>query len=443
MKVTLTAGGSRGDVQPFACLGSALLERGHEVELVAPRDGASMARATGLPFRALPVDAQGLFGSEAARRMLGKGSTSSFFRWLRKQERTYADEMRQALIAAGESADLIVCGVLLDARCRAIAQAQRISTVALHLAPLIPSCSYPSALLPQRRFGPLNRASHLLSLQMLYQAQREDLKALHSELELQPPTWSAWRHGFSGKEPCLLAYSQALFPRPGDWPSAPHGVGALRPPPELRARLGVAGVAPDLDDWLQAGPRPVFFGFGSMPILGTSTVLPTIRAALAELGMRGVLATGWSEVEVGSDETLFVLDEVDHQSLLPRCAAAVHHGGAGTTAASAAAGVPTLVCSVVADQAFWGARCRALGIGDTLPLKKLDARRLVAGLRRVLRPDVAARARQVARRMAEEDGVAGAVTFIEEMERGKRASAGATVRRPRVRQNAMEVEADG
>ena len=436
------AGGTRGDVQPFVCLGSALLERGHEVELVAPRDGETMARAAGLPFRALPADAQELFSSESARRMLVKGRANSFFRWVRNEEKAYADEMRQVLVAASESADLIVCGILLDARCRAIAQARGISMVSLHLAPLIPSRSYPSALLPQRRLGPLTRASHLLSLQMLYRAQRDDLKALHRELEIQPPTWSAWRHGFSGREPCLLAYSQALFPRPGDWPSAPHAVGALRPSPELRARLGAAGVAPDLDEWLQAGPPPVFFGFGSMPILGTSTVLPTIRAALAELGMRGVLAIGWSEVDARSDETLFVLDEVDHQSLLPRCAAAVHHGGAGTTAASAAAGIPTLVCSVVADQAFWGARCRTLGIGDTFPLKKLDARRLVAGLRRVLRRDIVARARQVARRMTEEDGAAGAVTSIEEMDRSKRASAGATFRPPRGRQNAMEVEAD-
>jgi UDP:flavonoid glycosyltransferase YjiC (YdhE family) len=98
---------------------------------------------------------------------------------------------------------------------------------------------------------------------------------------------------------------------------------------------------------------------------------------------------------------------VDHESLLPRCSAAVHAGGSGTTAASTAAGTPTLICSVWWDQPFWG-RCRALGIGDTVPFTKLDTRRLVEGLRTVLRPEVAARAKAVARRMADEDGVATA-----------------------------------
>ncbi len=49
---------------------------------------------------------------------------------------------------------------------------------------------------------------------------------------------------------------------------------------------------------------------------------------------------GSSELGAGSDKSLFVVGEVDHQSLLPRCAAAVHHGGAGTTAASLAARTP-------------------------------------------------------------------------------------------------------
>jgi UDP:flavonoid glycosyltransferase YjiC (YdhE family) len=114
--------------------------------------------------------------------------------------------------------------------------------------------------------------------------------------------------------------------------------------------------------------------------------------------------------------TTFVLDAVDHQSLLPRCAVAVHHGGAGTTAASAAAGIPTLVCSVMADQPFWGARCRALGIGDTAPFSKLDTSSLAEGLRCVLQADVRARATAVGQQIESEDGVAAASAYIEQIE---------------------------
>lgn len=52
-----------------------------------------------------------------------------------------------------------------------------------------------------------------------------------------------------------------------------------------------------------------------------------------------------------------------HEWLLPRCAAAVHHGGAGTTAASLRAGKPTVVTPVMVDQFFWAQRVNALGVG--------------------------------------------------------------------------------
>jgi sterol 3beta-glucosyltransferase len=149
-----------------------------------------------------------------------------------------------------------------------------------------------------------------------------------------------------------------------------------------------------------------------MPVLDGAALLRTVRATLADLGVRGILAAGWSELDAVRDDTLFVVGEVDHQSLLPRCAAAVHHGGAGTTHTSLAAGTPTLICSVAFDQPFWGSRCRRLGVGATFPFARLNARRLTDGLRAVLDTRVAVRAKEVAQRMADEDGIGGAVTYL-------------------------------
>ncbi|MGC2372756.1 MAG: nucleotide disphospho-sugar-binding domain-containing protein [Solirubrobacteraceae bacterium] len=127
----------------------------------------------------------------------------------------------------------------------------------------------------------------------------------------------------------------------------------------------------------------------------------------------GVPPAGWSELDAAGDDSLFVTDEVDHQSLLPRCVAAVHHGGAGTTHTSLAAGTPMLVCSVFWDQPFWGSRCHSLGVGATFPFARLNARRLTDGLRAVLDSQVAARAKEVALRMADEDGIGAAVAHLE------------------------------
>ncbi len=412
MKIALVVSGSRGDVQPFVCLGRALADAGEDVEVVAPLNGEEMVQAAGLAYRPFPLDAQELLGAESGQRMLADGRLGPFFRWVESVERPYWEANRRVLVEAGREADMLVCGILTVGRCEAVAEANGIPLVPLHLCPIAPSRAYMSPLLTQRRIGPLKRLSHDAAFGVFYRSQRDDLASLHEELGLAPPSWSRWRRGLGAGAPCLLGYSQALFPAPADWSPALRPAGFLEPWPELRARLGESGIPDELEAWLAAGPPPVFFGFGSMPVLDEHAMLATIQKVSTELGVRAIVGAGWSELASAGDENLYVVDAIDHQSLLPRCAAAVHHGGAGTTAASIRAGIPTLVCSVLADQPFWGARCRALGIGDTIPFKKLDARRLYRGLQRILDAGVHERAQEVARRMADEDGVAAAREHI-------------------------------
>ena len=418
VRVALVTWGTRGDVQPYVCLARALADRGHEVRVVAPRNGEEMARAVDVPFRALPLDIQSLFLAEPAQRMLAAGRITSAVKWVQNEQKAYAADLRRVLMSETESVDLIVSYPYLAEHCEAIATARQIAHVPLFLTPFIPSRSFPSAVITLRgrwrQLGPLNRVSHQLVLEMFGRVTRDEVSTLRRELGIPPASRRMWRTIARGEAPSLLGYSQTLFPTPGDWPTSAHSAGFFEPWPEMRARLSEHGVPPELDDWLQAGRPPVFLGFGSMPVLDGAVLLRTIRATLADLGVRGILAAGWSELDTAGDDTLFVVGEVDHQSLLPRCAAAVHHGGAGTTHASLAAGTPTLICSVFFDQSFWGSQCRRLGVGATFPFARLDAKRLTDGLRAVLDSRVAARAKEVAQRMGEEDGIGAAVAHLED-----------------------------
>ncbi len=86
--------------------------------------------------------------------------------------------------------------------------------------------------------------------------------------------------------------------------------------------------------------------------------------------------------------------EVNHQALLRRVAAVVHHGGAGTTTATARAGAPQVVIPQMYDQHYWAQRIHRLGTAHGPGTPTTDS--LTTALEPALQPDVAARAQSIA-----------------------------------------------
>ena len=70
--------------------------------------------------------------------------------------------------------------------------------------------------------------------------------------------------------------------------------------------------------------------------------------------------------------------------LMPRSAALVHHGGIGTTAEALRAAVPQLVLPWAFDQFDNAQRVRSLGVGLTLPSRRLRADMLLRALGQLL-----------------------------------------------------------
>ena len=209
--------------------------------------------------------------------------------------------------------------------------------------------------------------------------------------------------------------SPTLLPRPSDW--APHHVqtGHCGLPAALRQGIGEGPLEPALERWLQGGSPPIYFGFGSLPVLDPPAFLRTVRETLVALGLRGLIVSGWTRMpEFEGDERLFLASSLNHDEVLPRCQAVVHHGGLGTTTATLAAGVPAVVCSVFLDQIFWGRRIRELGAGEWLRFQRFTPARLRAALERALSGSVKARAAELGARMREEHGLRNTADFMEQ-----------------------------
>jgi sterol 3beta-glucosyltransferase len=207
-------------------------------------------------------------------------------------------------------------------------------------------------------------------------------------------------------------------PQPREWGAALPVLGAIHCPAKVRESLGETGPDRELADWMRAGKPPIYFGLGSMPIVDPAGMVRTVSAVTRKLGERAIVCAGWSRLdELGElPDHVRIVGAIDHSQLFPLCGAAVHHGGSGTTFSVSAAGLPSVVCSVFADQPFWGARLERLGIGVHLPFKSLDAARLEQAFRRVSDPGVRNAAAQLGADLrAERDATPQITSLLERL----------------------------
>lgn len=100
---------------------------------------------------------------------------------------------------------------------------------------------------------------------------------------------------------------------------------------------------PDLAEFLQAGPPPVYIGFGSIVVDDPQKLIGTVLEAVQLAGVRAIVSKGWSELAGRPDENIYYIGDCPHGWLFQRVAAVVHHGGAGTTACGLQNGKPTTV----------------------------------------------------------------------------------------------------
>jgi vancomycin aglycone glucosyltransferase len=167
----------------------------------------------------------------------------------------------------------------------------------------------------------------------------------------------------------------------------------------------------DLLAFLDAGPAPVYAGFGSMPAPANAArvAIDAIRAH----GRRAVVGRGWADLAlIDGQDDCFAVGEVNQQALFSRVAAVVHHGGAGTTTTAARAGAPQVVVPQMADQPYFAGRVAELGIGAAHDGPTPTVESLSAALRTALAAPTRARAAAVAGRIRTDGSTAAATRLL-------------------------------
>ncbi|MEK9520630.1 glycosyltransferase [Streptomyces sp. adm13(2018)] len=387
--------GSRGDVAPYTGLGAGLVRAGHEVTLATHGVFEPLVAGSGVRFRPLPVDPRAELHSARGRRLHDARTGAGKLVRLVSMARGAVDEMTAALVQVARDGDVLLVGGSLGPLGYALAEGLSVPALGLHLQPLHPTAEFPAPVLGTRSLGAVgNRLSGrvvMTSVELLFSDAVRSLRR-HGLVTPGRSRRRAW--------PVLHGYSELVVPRPRDWPAGldlsgywwPHDAGRL---------------SREVEDFLAAGPPPVFVGLGSATVPDPERVSREIVDALRAAKVRGIVQRGWAGLNARGDDIL-VVDDVPHSLLFPRTAAVVHHAGAGTTGAVLRAGVPAVPVPVQFDAAFWASRLTVLGTAPgVVPLRRLDSGVLAEALRRATRDEShRARARALADRLAEEDGVA-------------------------------------
>ncbi|MBB5083242.1 UDP:flavonoid glycosyltransferase YjiC (YdhE family) [Nonomuraea endophytica] len=381
-------------------LAHGLAGRGHEVVVVAARRYASLVR-DGVGFAGLSVDPVAIAGSAEGRAWLESGALG-FVRGFREVVEPLAETLVAEVDAACRKADLVLAPAL-GAFGRHLHDRYGMPYHILHFQPGHPTTAFPNPLIPARTLGRLgNRASYALVERLGWLVLGGMVNRLRARtLGLGRLRGSPFAADRRDQVPVLCGFSRHVVPRPAGWPDHVRQTGYWT--------RGGGELGDELTAFLEAGPRPVYVGFGSMVPGDPVRTAEQVRVALRLAGVRAVV----QGVPVERTEEVLPVGEVAHEALFARVRAVVHHGGAGTTGAALRAGVPSVVCPFFSDQPFWGLRVAALGAGPPpLPISRLVAGELAARLRAA--PLYEEKSQYIGRLLRTEDGVKNAVDLIEE-----------------------------
>ncbi|RSL41506.1 hypothetical protein CEP53_012720 [Fusarium sp. AF-6] len=403
LNIVIQVVGSRGDVQPFIALGNELQRHGHRVRLATHDTFENFVRGSGLEFypiggdpaelMAYMVKNPGLIPSmkslkageiQKKRDMVEEMLEKLWHSCLRPDTLTGQPFVANAIIANPPSFAHIHC-----------AQALGIPVHLMFTMPWSSTRAFPHPLANLKNASSDPQLGNYISYSVVEWLTWQGLGDLINK----------WRKSIDLEEVDMFdAPSPALVPKPADWASHIDVCGFFfRDAPQYSP-------PEDLVRFLEAGPPPVYIGFGSIVLDNPEKMINIILEAVRVTNTRAIISRGWSDLAGSESEDIYWIGDCPHEWLFQHVAVVVHHGGAGTTACGLRNGKPTTIVPFFGDQPFWGQMVANAGAGpNPIPHAELTVNNLSEAIVYCLSHQASTAAESIAARMASEVGVRAAV----------------------------------
>ncbi|KAK4949172.1 hypothetical protein LTR66_014069, partial [Elasticomyces elasticus] len=353
LRIVIMVIGSRGDIQPFLQVGKVLQSYGHRVRIAThPAFRDFVEKDTGLEFfsvggdpselMAFMVKNPGLIPSletvktgEIGRRRAAMAEMFDGF-WRSCVNATDDEPDKANLKMMGTKFPFIADAIIANPPSFAHVHIAERLGIPLHMMftfPYSPTQAFPHPLANIKRSKSnidanyVNFMSYPLVEMMTWQGLGDLVNKFRVKTLGLEPVSSLWAPGalFRMKVPYTYMWSPTLVPKPKDWgPEIDIGgfvfldlASNFKPPK-------------DLVEFLDAGEKPVYIGFGSIVVDDPDRFTKMIFKAVELAGVRALVSKGWGKLgdKDNTPENIYMLENTPHDWLFPRVSAVVHHGGA-------------------------------------------------------------------------------------------------------------------
>lgn len=386
MKIGIQTWGSNGDVRPLLALADGLQKAGHQVMLVVSsidnQNYAAICQQLGICYRQIPEHID--FDMEGFAQRSFKMNP---LQWLKAllDEAFFPNEQvifdaAQTLVA--ENDYVIGHHFLYPLKLAALLQNKPFYSVTFcHAAianPLLPPFSFPNL---GRYFNPISWKLLDLIFNLFL---KKPLTHLWRKSGQIPPT-NVLTELLTSQQLNLVAVDPLFCHGNEQWSANHQACGFLNLSEDERYWQ----MPDDLLTFLDAGSAPIYMTFGSLQQAVPEWSMDLFLSAVEQSGCRAIIQTSSSRFLAGSQQgNVYFISKHPHQPVFKRCAAVVHHGGAGTSHAATRSGCPSIVIPFMDEQLFWARQLQSLGLaGKPLPAKYVSTDTLAQAVQNIQNSD--------------------------------------------------------